>query len=134
MANPEINARHTRRSRSYLEWSGWGILLSMFCLSACSPAAEKRRISQTTQTIQQIAVEVETLRTQTGHLPKDATELASLRGKPLQMSAWNRPIEYRLDKDDSKHFCITTLSPAPHGWVFCYDSKQPEAGVTVESF
>jgi hypothetical protein len=89
------------------------------------------RTKETKIAIQQLASSVEGLRSKTGIVPTNESQLAALLAKPLPRSGWNTPLKYVVTNGG---FRIETVSPYPHWMIFEYDSRNPAAGVAAYSF
>lgn len=113
------------------------IALAFLVASPCgcsSKLAEAKRNAETKQMVAALASEIEGLRKKNGRLPKDEAELVTWLGKPMPMSAWKRPLEYKRVSENPEHFRITTVSEYPYWLVFQYNSAKAEEGVTTSTF
>jgi len=110
-------------------WAILLLLLSWPVMPKFEDYMARRQFAVTEQTILQLVSEIESIRSQTGRLPENQTELVKLRGKDMPLSAWKTPLEYHYFKDPNGPAYLITTHP-DYLLEVSYNSRNPEAGVT----
>jgi hypothetical protein len=109
----------------FIIWAQWTIIPEIKTYAFHRQSA--RELAKNEPVILQLVSEIESLRSQTGHLPQNQAELVKLRGKSMPLSAWKTPLEYIKDPNESE-YVIGTVS-SDYSWVVSYNSRNLKVGV-----
>ncbi len=100
---------------------------------ALESGRQQRWIERTQNAMAALVADIEAIRTQTGHVPRDERELVDRLGKAMPSLARQTTLRYERDRSDPKHYRIWCIADGFAGDILEYDSRNASRGIVHRS-